>query len=399
MTAIVALVLTLGVAVAQVPDPRAEAERLAAQGSYEEALKRFQAIAAANPDDIAARLWIGRLHLRMKQPRRAAAVFESIVATDEKNVEALSGLGVALVEAGDWSRASSVLDRAEAIAPDRIDVLRAQGIRHDAAGRATLALAYYAKALAVEPGNAEVRALSDALQAARAHRLTVGYDFQRFDPSAVDFNAGAVDMNARVGDRLRVFGAGELLRSPQGNEGRGGGGVEWLAQPRVTVRAGLLAGGQTWLPATDLFGGAEVRVGRARWLGTIRYFDFDGASLWMAGPGLAFDVTPRVTVTAEYLYGSTEFEDAESIASDNFSFGVRLRPAPRIGAFAEYRHGIDRIEWMTADRLTATDADTFGLGLTYDVTPFVAVGGSYDYQNRGENQTVHRGRAALTVKF
>ena len=399
MTAIVALVLTLGVAVAQVPDPRAEAERLAASGAYEQALKRFQAIAAANPDDIAARLWIGRLHLRMKQPRRAAAVFESIVATDEKNVEALSGLGVALVEAGDWSRAATVLDQAEAIAPDRIDVLRAQGLRHAAAGRATLALAYYGKALAVEPGNTEIRALSDALTASRAHRLTVGYNFQRFDPSSIDFNAGSVELNARVNDALRVFGAGEILRSQENDEGRGGGGVEWLAHPRITLRAGVLAGGKMWLPSTDVFGGAEVRSGRAHWLGAFRYFDFDGVRLWMAGPGLAFDVTPRLALTAEYFYGSTQFDEGETIASDNFSFGVRLRPADRIGTFAEYRHGIDRLDWMTADRLTATDADTLGVGLSIELTPFVALSGAYDYQSRTENETVHRGRAALTVKF
>jgi tetratricopeptide (TPR) repeat protein len=156
MTAIVALVLTLGVSVVQATDPRTEAERLAAKGAYEEALTRFQAIAAANPDDIQARLWIGRLHLRMKQPRRAAAVFESIVATDERNVEALSGLGVALVDAGQWTEAADILDRAEAIAPDRLDVLAAQGRRHAASGRATHAHAYKRKALAGDPTNTEI---------------------------------------------------------------------------------------------------------------------------------------------------------------------------------------------------------------------------------------------------
>jgi YaiO family outer membrane protein len=253
--------------------------------------------------------------------------------------------------------------------------------------------------LAVEPGNTEIQALSDALEGTRAHRLTVGYNFQRFDPDDIDFNAGTVEVNAHVSDGLRVFGTGELLRSRDGDEGRGGGGVEWLAHPMLTVRAGIVAGGTTFLPSADFLGGAEVRSGRARWKGTFRYFDFDGARLWMLGPGLAFDVTPRLTVTGEYLYGSTQVGDASSVASDNFSFGVRLRPSDRVGTFAEYRHGIDRIEWMTADRITATDADTLGVGLSFDLTPFVAVGGSYDYQSRSESETVHRGRAALTVKF
>ena len=399
MTAIVALVLTLGVSVAQAPDPRTEAERLAASGAYAEALKRFQAIAAANPDDIPARLWIGRLHLRMKQPRRAAAVFESIVATDERNVEALSGLGVALVDAGDLTEAADILDRAEAIAPDRLDVLAAQGRRHAAAGRATLALAYYGKALAVDPSNAEIRSLSDALSAARAHRVIVGYNFQRADPTDIDFNAGTIELNARVNDLLRVFAAGEILRAPGTDEGRGGGGVEWLAHPRVVVRAGGLFGGDFWLASTDVFGDVTIRAGRARWSGLVRFFDFEGADLWMAGPGLAFDMTPRMTLVAEYLRGSVHFDEGESILSDNFVFGVHGRPTDRFGVFVEYRHGIDRLDWMTADRLTADDANTVGFGASIDVTPFVGISGSYDYQNRSEGENVHRGRGALTIRF
>ena len=399
MTAIVALVLTLGVSVAQAPDPRTEAERLAASGAYEEALKRFQAIAAANPDDVPARLWIGRLHLRMKQPRRAAAVFESIVATDERNVEALSGLGVALVEAGELTEAADILDRAEAIAPDRLDVLAAQGRRHAAAGRGTLALAYYGKALAVDPSNAEIRTLSDALSASRAHRVIVGYNFQRFDPTDIDFNAGTIELNARVNDLLRVFAAGEILRAPGTDEGRGGGGVEWLAHPRVVVRGGGLFGGEVWLASTDVFGDVTVRVGRARWSGRVRFFDFEGADLWMAGPGLAFDVTPRITLLAEYLHGSVHFDESEAIVSDNFVFGVHGRPTDRFGLFAEYRHGIDRLDWLTADRLTADDANTVGFGASMDVTPFVGISGSYDYQNRSEGENVHRGRGALTIRF
>ena len=398
MTVIVALVLFLGVAVAQAPDPRTEAERLAASGAYEEALKRFQALAAANPDDVAARLWIGRLHLRMRQPRRAAAVFDSIVAGDPKNVEALSGLGVALVEAGDWEEAAEALDRAEAIAPDRLDVLAAQGRRHAAAGRTTLALAYYGKALASDPANLEIQTLSDALRASRAHRITAAYNFQRFDPSIGDFNSGAIEVNAHVNDALRVFASGELLRWAEANEGRGGGGIEWLAHPRVTLRAGASFGGELWLPSTDVFGDAAYRSGRTRWIGTVRFFDFDGADLWIAGPGLAVELTSRVMVEAHYLRGRTKSDAGESLVTDNFVLGVHARPGRRFGAFAEYRHGIDRLDWLTADRLFADDANTLGLGGSIDLTPFVTLGGSYDHQDRSPG-TVRRGRGALTIRF
>jgi tetratricopeptide (TPR) repeat protein len=398
MTVIAALVLCLGVAAGQAPDPRAEAERLAASGAYEEALKRLQSLVAANPGDVPARLAIGRLHLRMGHPRRAVAVFESIVATDDRNIEALSGLGIALVDAGDWNRASDVLNRAESLAPDRLEVLMAQGRLHAEGARPTLALAYYGRALAAEPDNTELRALSDELRASRAHRVALGYNFQRFDSSIGNFNAGTVEVNAHVSDAVRLFASGELLRQEDSNEERGGGGVEWRAHRRVLLRGGALFGGDVSLPGTDAFGEATFFGRRARLTATVRYFDFDYADLWIAGPGLAFDATPSLTLVAQYLRGRTQFGTATSITSDNLMLGIHGSPTDRVDAFVEYRHGIDRLDWLTADRLTAEDADTLGLGASVDVTPFVSLGGSYDHSDRSAGG-IDRARAVLTIRF
>lgn len=399
MTVIVALVLALGVGAAQTPDIRAEAERLAASGAYEEALKRFQSIVTANPQDVPARLWIGRLHLRMGHPRRAVAVFESIVASDGENVEALSGLGVALVGAGDWNRAEDVLQRAESLAPGRIEVLTAQGRLHAEAARPTLALAYYDRALAADPGNAEIRALADTLRASRAHRVALGYNFQRFDPSIGNFNSGTIEVNARLNDTVRVFATGELLRQDDSDEGRGGAGFEWRTHRLLLLRGGAAFGGDAWLPGTDVFGEATFFGRRTRLTATVRFFDFDGAELWIAGPGLSFDVRPGVTLNGQYFRGRTQFGSASSITSDNFVLGIHVRPADRLSAFAEYRHGLDRLDWLTADRLTAEGADGIGFGASFDLTPFVSLGGGYDHQDRSGGGTVDRARALLTVRF
>jgi tetratricopeptide (TPR) repeat protein len=399
MTIIAALVLSLCLADAQTPGARQDAERLAASGNHAEALKRFQAIAAANPDDLEARLWIARLHLRMGHARRAAGVYESIVAVDPKNVEALAGLGSALVEAGDFEAAAGVLDTAEALAPDRLDILAAQGHRHGALGRSTLALAYYGRALAAEPDNAAIQAAADALRAARAHRVALGYTFQRLDPAIGDFNAGSLAFNARVSDRVRLLASGEILRVDDSDEARGGGGIEWRAHPRLLVRAGGLFGGETWLPAVDTYGEAIYSRRRAHWMFTLRFFDFDGADLWIGGPGLAYDVTPRVTLLAQYLRGRTQPDAASSLTSDNFLFGLHGRPTDRVAARVEYRRGIDRLDWLTFDRLFADEAHTLGAGGTVAFTPFVSVGADYDYQDRSASQRVHRARGLLNIRF
>src|SRR5687768_8776902 len=144
---------------AQAPasDQRAEAERLARSGAHAQALKEFQAVAAANPDDIEARLWIARLHVLLGHPRRAADVYESIVAAQPQNVDALLGLGEALTSASRLREGADALSRAEALAADRPAILTAQGRLHTAAGRTSLALAYFQRALALDPANAEVR--------------------------------------------------------------------------------------------------------------------------------------------------------------------------------------------------------------------------------------------------
>ena len=106
-----------------------------------------------------------------------------------------------------------------------------------------------------------------------------------------------------------------------------------------------------------------------------------------------------MTLNAQYLRGRTQFGSASSITSDNFVLGVHVRPSDRLSAFAEYRHGLDRLDWLTADRLTAEGADGIGLGASFDLTPFVSVGGGYDHQDRSGGGTVDRARALLTVRF
>ena len=182
------------------------------------------------------------------------------------------------------------------------------------------------------------------------------------------------------------------------DEARGGGGLEWRPDRRIQVRAGAFFGGSTWLPESDLFAEATYFGRRARLTATVRHFDFDGADLWIAGPGLAFDVDPRLTLSAQYLRGRTGFTSG-SLTSDNVVVGVHGRPAERVGAFVEYRHGIDRLDWLTADRLTAEGADTFGFGGSIDFTPFVSLEAGYDHHDRSDSGSIHRARAFLAVRF
>lgn len=400
MSLIAAFLLSLSILQNPSQDTRAEAERLRQTGALAEALQRYQALAAANPDDVEARLWIGRLHLALRQPVRAIGVFESIVAAQPRNVDALVGLGQALMDAGRWTAAGDALNRAEALAADRTDVLAAQGRYHGANNRPTLGLAYYDRAILAAPSDDAIREEADWLRAARAHRVEAIYGFQGYDPSAGSMHSGTVTVNVRVNDGLRVFGRGQLQDFDDTSEGRGGGGLEWFPSRDVKVRAGVLAGDTTWLPQTDVFVDAQFGGGGVRWLLSGRYFDFDGVGLGLVGPGLSVDLTPHVALTAQYFLSSANYSaDDSSSTAGNGLVSLDTRFNQRVSLSASYRRGIEGFDWLTADRVAGTDFNTYAFDASVAATPFVGLTGSYAYQDRPGDVAAHRARAGLIVKF
>lgn len=383
----------------QAPDQRAEAERLASSGAYAAALKQFQALAAANPDDIEARVWIGRLHARMDHPESAAAVYRSIIAVQPQHVDALVGLGDALVTLGRLSEAADPLTRAEALAADRPAVLIAQGRLHEAGNHTTLALAYYLRAVALDPANAAARAAADALRASRAHRVELDYNFQHLNADLGDANVGTVEVNARVSDAVRIFARGQVQSAFGFDEQRAGAGVEWTITPRARLHAGALLGADTaYLPDSDAFVEASIAQGRARWSFQLRRADFEGADLWLGGPGLAVAVLPNVEASVDYYRGRVEADGFATSTTDTVAFGISGRPSDRVRIGASYTHGIDRLDWLTIDRINF-ESDTLALKAAYDFTPFATFRAGYEFGSRPGGLDTHRARAGFTFRF
>jgi YaiO family outer membrane protein len=383
----------------QAPDRRAEAERMANSGANAAALKLFQAIAAANPDDIEARLWIARLHARMGNPEHAADVFRSIVAEQPQNVDALVGLGQALVTMGKLKEASDALNRAEALAADRPAVLAAQGRLHQAANHNTLALAYLQRAIAIEPTNTEARRALDALRAERAHRLEVDYDYQHLNAAYDDAHVGTIELNARVGDTLRLFGRGQIQTAFGVDEQRGGGGIEWNVTRRAMIRAGgLFSGNASYLPDSDVFVDASVVSGRARWMAQVRGAKYGDADFWIGGPGLAIAFPGGIEASMRYYRGTFTQSGFNSESTDTIALRLQGRVNRRLRASAGFTHGIDRLDWLTIDRV-ATEADTLTLKTSFDCTPFTTFELGYAFESRPFGLQAHRARAGLTYRF
>jgi YaiO family outer membrane protein len=382
-------------------EPRAQAEQLARSGAYRAALDRFQALAAANPDDIEARLWIARLHGWMGNDDRAIAVYESILATNPRHIEALVGASDGLIRRGRRREAGDLLTRAEAAAPDNAAVLAAQGRLHTAGGHTNLAIAYYERALTIDPGAGAARAELDTLLRERAHRADVGYFLEHFNlEDTPDPQAGFASVNLRVTENLRVSGTVQHQRKFSQSETRGGGGIEWAAGPSVQIRAGaLFAGDAIVLPQADGYGGIDYRRGRATWSFDLRFAEFETVDVQIGGAGLRLALPRQVDAWARYYRFATDYEFRSSDVVHSWVFGLSGHPGRRATLGVEYTHGPDHLEMLAIDRLGTFDANTYSIFAEFLFTPMFSGQARYDYQDRPEAVRVHRGTLRLVHRF
>jgi tetratricopeptide (TPR) repeat protein len=335
----------------------------------------------------------------MGRQQRSLDVYRSIVSTQPQNVEALVGAGLAATALNRLDDAADALARAEALAADQPAVLAASAAMHRTAGRSTLALAYYDRALALQPGDDAIREAYDAMRAERAHRVQLDYDYDRFEPFDDELQAGTIDINARLTDALRLFARGQSLRVEGDTGNRAGAGFEWRPHRDLDIAGGVLAGTDTaLLPEADGFAAASFRRGRVRWIVDVRYADFDVADLWIGGPGVAVGLG-NATITARIRRSRARLDFGDSFTSTSGSIGIDGRVGRRGSVSAEYRYGIDRLDRLTLDRLDADDPHTAAGGVTFDVTPFVTLGAGYEFQSRRDDISAHRGRGRLIFRF
>jgi len=385
----------------QAQNQRAEAERLANSGEYAEALQQFQSVAAANPDDIEARLWIARMHAKLGHPEHAADVYRSILSVQPQQVDALLGAGEALVALDRLSEASDLLRQAEAMSPDRPAVLAAQGRLHHAANHTTLSLAYYNRALALDPNNAQLRAEADTVRAERAHRLEFDYDFQHLNTGQDDSHLGTFLLNARASDSTRVVAVGQTETLYGITDQRAGGGFDFSLSRKVNLNIGALFGfNPVYLPQTDVYGEITYTDHQMTFGAIVRRAGFeDDSDVLLIGPELIVKVSDSFDTSITYLRGSTDASDGFSnISTDTVAIHLDGAVSKQVRLGLGYTHGIDRLDWLTSDRI-GFESDTIDIRGNFSITPFVSLEVGYAFQSRPDDVQVHRGRAGLTIRF
>jgi YaiO family outer membrane protein len=383
----------------QTPDPRADAERLARSGAYEEALDRFRSIAAANPRDLDAREWIARLHAIMGHQRQAEDVYRSILVEQPDRLDALVGLGAALTAQGRLEEARPILSRAEKLSPNDLEVLAAQGRLNLEDEQNRLALGYYGRATLIAPEQSDLRLNLEEAHRRWDHRLEATYFNEVFSEEIDQTQSADVALNFRVTDRLRAFGRGQQERRFSETDQRGGGGLDWrVNRPWLSsLQAHAMVGpGNLILPEVEVgFGlGWSNRKVSLMALGTLYNFDA-GADMWAFGPAIRLNFTDNVALSASLMRTLTDFGLDELVGDSAGKISVGFRIHPRVWLEAGYAGGIEDFDRMTVDRLGEFGANTVSGTVRLDLRSLSSIVGSYEYQQIEDRTEMGR----LTLRF
>lgn len=401
MTMLLSLILAASLTVQAGADPFAEAERLARTGDHREALTRFQDWAASHPEDLGARVWIGRLHLWMGHPDRAEAVFRGILAAAPAQIEAKLGLGHALLAEDRPEDALDVFEQAERLALTNAEVLAAVGRAHAILGHTARALAYYRRAAALAPANGDIRTAYEHLRMSAGHRIEMnGFDEQFSQPTP---RARSVDatVSFRLSDRWRIGARGQHQDKFSMREDRGGLTGEWRMTRNLTWTTQMLYGGRARvLPRADAMIDGTYGRGRLETSGLVRHIAFSDARVSLLSPGLSVWLRDSWNVSGRYYLSLTDYPNRHGLESAH-SGAVRTqyRVLPRVWADLGYARGTESFETLSFDRLGRFRAGTASAGFRWNLPSLTTVAGAYEYQWRTTNSRMQRATISIVQRF
>jgi Tfp pilus assembly protein PilF len=373
--------------------------QLTQQGQDAEALAALQRIAAANPTDHQARLWIARVHERMGHPDLAEAVYRSVVLEDPQDVEALVGVGVSLLAQDQFSASIDMLERAEQLAPQDATVLSALGEAYQLAGRTERSIGYFERAAAIAPTPERQFAVERARRE-HGHRLESQTYDEQFNGSTPDTRGSDLAVNIRLSETLRVAGRGQLQTKFGRRENRAGGGGQWRWLPSTTFTGQALVGtSNRVLPQGDYLGQIDYAYHRAVWTAGVRYFDFFGANVTMVSPAVTLTPSPSWTFGLKYAMTSTDTATVSGMRGHSLQLRAAHEIRPRIWVHGRYTRGVENFDNFSVDYIGAFHAHTGTAAVEFVLPTLTSIVGGYDYQHRDAGVTMGRINVSLVQSF
>ena len=378
----------------------AQAVEAANQGRDAEALAAFQRLANMSPDDLDARLWIARLHVRMGHEELAEPVYRSVLLEDPTDVEAMLGVATALLNRGEVEEAEGILGVAEGQEPANGEVIHAVGRTHLLSGRTPQAIEYFERAYAAAPTEQHRISLEGA-RLSYGHRIELRGSSEQFDSATPDTQFGDVTINIRLNGQWRVFGRGQAQRKFGVSEERAGGGAEWRWKPLTILRGhAIVMPDNKIMPEGDYMGEVQHSYLDATWSGSVRYFDFADAHTTTLSPAVQWTpAASRVTLGFRYALSWSEADTLERTdVGHSFHAQGGYRLWPRIWLLAGYAAGVEDFESYSIDKIGDFRANTASGGFRIELPTLTGIVGNYEHQWR-TNSNMDRFSLSLQQRF
>jgi len=365
------------------------AEKLARSGRTVEAIAVFERVAARNPTDFEVRLWIARLQLRLGRTEEAEAGFRSVLLEHPSDVDARIGLGVALTRRDDWRGALAILHDAEKDAGSNAELFAALGRAYRRAGDDRRALEYYARAMALAPGDPD---LVDGYEAVvRAYGSSIAVE--TFGEGGVsDARSVSLTGSLRVAPPLELEGRVRVQNRNGSSEMLGGGGGIWRMSRSTNLAVrGAGGSGNISLPNGDLM--AEVRHYRGAFEigGVVRHLSFADVGVTAASPLLAWDTGDRWRLASRYTYSWSSFHTTGESSGDHSALlRETFRGWRRVDMSLTYAYGIESFEDLTADRIGNLGAHTIAPALQFRLPSLTSVVTTWEHQWRSNDSRIDR---------
>ena len=370
------------------------------EGELEAALRAFRVIAAANPEDHAARLRIAELHARMGDHYRAESVYRSLWLEDPDSAQAALGVASALSARREFADAIDVLETAEKRAPQNAELLAALGRAHEELGHSGRSIPYLQRAASLAPNQKNLSRLKRTRKV-YDHRIDLAGLNEQFDGPTPASRGADLQVQVRLSEALRVSGRGQWQRKLGVEEARGGAGLEWRwARSTFLIGHGLYGRGNRVLPETEGYAALEHRLSTATGRLGVRYLDFGGTRVIAVEPSIIWWLTNRSSVELRYAFTSTDFP--RLFSNDESHHGRVLGTQSLFRGFsmlAGYARGIEDFDAISIDRVGAFRANTALAGLRLDLPTQTALIGEYEYQWREGAGDMQRVTVTLTHRF
>ena len=377
-----------------------EAEHLARAGHTREALQQFQEIVSQHPDDVEARLWLARLHRRVGTTDLAEKEFRRALGQAPDHPDALTGLAVLLNARGAYEEASDLLDRAEELAPQSVEMLTARAQGCWVSGHVSEAEAYYARALALTPGDSDIQRGLESIRRVNRHRVEASFFTETPARSSTGAHGADVNVDFRATDRLRVNARIQAQTHVTQNDARAGGGLEWRLRHDVTLRGFTLIGpGAGVIARSDTVGEIEHLRGRLESAFGVRHMSFTTADVWIVAPSGTLWLTDRAAVSIRYYRSRTAFAGRPAVGTHAGAVRLRYSVHPRVWLDTTYSRGFERFEQLSTEALGVFGADTFSGAVLYHLPRLQSLSAGVDYQRRHDGQIRVRVTAAVVHRF